>query len=460
MAGPLQAEAQAAGPIGGNQQAGGARLKGIHGTLALGRRDLAGEQLAAEPLLQQLGRSDKTAEQHHRFPLGQQLAHQGRGRRQFVVGADLAQGREHGQGLGIAPHLTEGHPTAVILDLALQPVLEAAASGVIQLDRHHPPLLGRQIQAILLAAMQEQGPGQALQLLELAGALGLPMAHTAPLQPVAVAVTLLKGPLVPGDRMADRGQEGKQLGRPAIFHRRARQQPGRPQARVAGQAQEGLGAGSRHVLGVVGLIGNQDRARRGQAPGQFGPAMQLQVQLQAGGLPAPMAVEPSRGQHHHPAIGTAHHRPGRHQRRERLAQAHGIGQEGAATGQQPAHRRPLVGKQAPLIRQGLAWGSGCHELAVGWQGRQGLVQPGQPLEQLRLQVKTPAQSSLEGTAGLQGKLPAAPAPKPVALGSDGPQLGLGDGIEWGDHLDRAGGTKPHQAPGRLSQGSSAPRLGP
>ena len=206
MAGPLQAEAQAAGPIGGNQQAGGARLKGIHGTLALGRRDLAGEQLAAEPLLQQLGRSDKTAEQHHRFPLGQQLAHQGRGRRQFVVGADLAQGREHGQGLGIAPHLTEGHPTAVILDLALQPVLETAASGVIQLDRHHPPLLGRQIQTILLAAMQEQGPGQALQLLELAGALGLPMAHTAPLQPVAVAVTLLKGPLVPGDRMADRGQ--------------------------------------------------------------------------------------------------------------------------------------------------------------------------------------------------------------------------------------------------------------
>ena len=152
------------------------------------------------------------------------------------------------------------------------------------------------------------------------------MAHTAPLQPVAVAITLLKGPLVPGDRMADRGQEGKQLGRPAIFHRRARQQPGRPQARVAGQAQEGLGAGSRHVLGVVGLIGNQDRARRGQAPGQFGPAMQLQVQLQAGGLPAPMAVEPGRGQHHHPAIGTAHHRPGRHQGRERLAQAHGIGQ--------------------------------------------------------------------------------------------------------------------------------------
>ena len=119
-----------------------------------------------------------------------------------------------------------------------------------------------------------------------------------------------------------------------------------------------------------------------------------------------------------------------------------------------------MGKQPPLIRQGLAWGSGSHELAVGWQGRQGLVQPGQPLEQLRLQVKTPAQSSLKGTAGLQGKLPAAAARKPVALGPDGPQLGLGDGIKWGHHLDRAGGTKPHQAPGRLSQGSSAPRLGP
>ena len=84
--------------------------------------------------------------------------------------------------------------------------METAASGAIQLNRQHQPLLGRQIKTILLAAMQEQGPGQALQLLELAGALGLPMAHTAPLQPVAVAVTLLKGPLVPGDRMADRGQ--------------------------------------------------------------------------------------------------------------------------------------------------------------------------------------------------------------------------------------------------------------
>ena len=75
-------------------------------------------------------------------------------------------------------------------------------------------------------------------------------------------------------------------------------------------------------------------------------------------------------------------------------------------------------------------------------------------------MKTAAQASVEGTAGLQGKLPAAAARKPVALGPDGPQLGLGDGIEWGDHLDRAGGTQPHQAPGRLSQGLTARRLEP
>jgi hypothetical protein len=114
-------------------------------------------------------------------------------------------------------------PAAVVVDNQRKTMLEALALKLGKLQRNQPPALRGQIETILLAAMQDQGPGQALQLLELASALGLPMAHAAPLQPVAMAVTLLKGPLVPGDRMADRGQEGKQLGRLAIFHRRAGQ---------------------------------------------------------------------------------------------------------------------------------------------------------------------------------------------------------------------------------------------
>jgi hypothetical protein len=161
------------------------------------------------------------------------------------------------------------------------------------------------------------------------------------------------------------------------FHGRARQQPGRPQARVAGQAQEGLGTGRRPVLGVVGLIDNQHRARRRQAPGQLRPAVQLQIQFQAGGLAAPMAVEPGRGQHHNPAIGAAHHRPGRHQGRQRLPEAHGIGQQGAAASQEPAHGFALIGKTGAARS---ANGSPGAAAATNWRwgGRAAGVGPSRP----------------------------------------------------------------------------------
>ena len=113
---------------------------------------------------------------------------------------------------------------------------------------------------------------------------------------------------------------------------------------MAGQAQQPLAAAGMAVLGEVGLIGDQHGAGGRQGVGQPGPAVQLQMQAQAGRLTLPMVVQTNRGNHQDAAIGLAHHGPGRHQGRERLTQPHGICEHGAAAGQQPAHRGPLMGK--------------------------------------------------------------------------------------------------------------------
>ena len=57
----------------------------------------------------------------------------------------------------------------------------------------------------------------------MAGPIRLPEAPSALLAPVALAKEFLKGPLVAGEGVADRRQQGKQLGWAAIFHRRAGQ---------------------------------------------------------------------------------------------------------------------------------------------------------------------------------------------------------------------------------------------
>ena len=134
-------------------------LKRINLRLALGRRQGAGEDTTGfKTAVQHLSRSHEGREYHHRLALGQQRCHQGPGSWKFVIGADLAQGREHRQQLGITAHLTEGSPTAVVVNLDLQPVLKTAGRRLIQFDWPQLAQLGGQVEAILLTAVQHEGP--------------------------------------------------------------------------------------------------------------------------------------------------------------------------------------------------------------------------------------------------------------------------------------------------------------
>ena len=90
-----------------------------------------------------LGGRHKGREHHHRFPLAQQQAYQLLGGRQFVIGADLAQGGQDSQHFRLTPDLPQGRPAAVVVDLDLKAVLEAIPLGLGKLHRQQAPLLGR-----------------------------------------------------------------------------------------------------------------------------------------------------------------------------------------------------------------------------------------------------------------------------------------------------------------------------
>ena len=289
-------------------------------------------------------------------------------------------------------------------------MLETAGLGASELHGAQLPPLGGQVETILLAAMQHQGPHQPLQLLQMAGPTGLPKPPPRLLTPVALAEVLLKGPLVPGQGVADGGQEREQLGRATIFHRRAREQPDGPEPGMAGQPQQALAAPGLAVLGEMGLIGDQHGAGQRQGRGQPGPAVQLELQAQGSRFALPVAMQADRGNHQDAAIGQPHQGPGGDQGGEGLAQPHGVGQHRAAPRQQPAHRGPLVGKQTAPIQQGLTQLGRRHQLPVGWQGRQGLLHPGQPAGQLGLQREATRQGLPQRRCSLQGKTPAAPPP--------------------------------------------------
>lgn len=72
MASPLQVEAQAAGPVGADQQRLFARLKGIDQGLTLGRPQTTREQATAQAGLKQLGRGHEGTEHHDRFTAAEQ----------------------------------------------------------------------------------------------------------------------------------------------------------------------------------------------------------------------------------------------------------------------------------------------------------------------------------------------------------------------------------------------------
>ncbi len=206
----------------------------------------------------------------------------------------------------------------------------------------------------------------------------------------------------------------------------------------------------------MGLIHEQHGAGRGQLRRQPRPAEQLHGQFQGQGLLPPEAVQTHRGHHGNAAVGATGEGAGCHQGCEGLAQAHRMGQDSPTASQQPAGRRALVAEQLPPVRQGGLQLGRRHQLTMRRQGGQWLAQPGHPLGQVGLDRKARPQQSLQLACGLERKLPAMALGPPAARRPDPAQLGLGDRIERGDHLDQAAGPKLQQAarlsPSRGSQG--------
>ena len=110
------------------------------------------------------------------------------------------------------------------------------ATGLIGLQcyRQKGATLGGQAQHLLLAAMQHQWPCEPTQLLQTARSIHAPASLSTAFAPVALTEHLLKGALITGERMVNRSQQGVQLNRSAIAHRRAREHPNRTQARMTG----------------------------------------------------------------------------------------------------------------------------------------------------------------------------------------------------------------------------------
>ena len=248
-----------------------------------------------------------------------------------------------------------------------------------------------------------------MQVVKPRGPLGLPNLAAALLAPMALTKQGFERPLIGGQGMADRRQQGKQLGRAAIFHRRSREQPNGPQAWMARQPHQGLATAGGTVLGVMGLIGNQHRARRRQGPGQLGPTVELDGQAQGRRLPTPMQMQAHGGQHHNPAIGKPDHGSGGHQGREGFAEAHGIRQHSPPARQQPADPDALVGKQGASIGQRTLQIRRGHQPAMERQRGQGLLHPGEPFSQLGLHREAASEGLQQGRRRFQGKLPTAPA---------------------------------------------------
>ena len=176
---------------------------------------------------------------------------------------------------------------------------------------------------------------------------------------------------------------------------------------MACQAQKGLGSRSVQVLGVVGLISNQNRARLRQIVWQRRPTEQGDLQLQGRRLLPPMAMQARWGDDHHMAIRRPNHRACGNQGGQGFPEPHGIRQHGSAPGQQPTHRGALMREERPSIRQGIRQSSDRNQLTVGRQRGQRLLQPAAPLGKRLLHRKALAKVLTQRQSRFQGKLPTA-----------------------------------------------------
>ena len=154
-----------------------------------------------------------------------------------------------------------------------------------------------------------------------------------------------------------------------------------------------------------------------------------------------MGVQPNGSHHEQTHFGTAHQSSGRQQGCEGFSQAHFVGQNGTATGQEPTDPGALMTKRATAILQGFVKVRSGNKGPVRWQRWQGMLAPVEPLLQGGSDGKTPSEGLLKRIGCRQGEVPAMAWAVPATPGLDPTQLGLGDRIERADHANQPGWRK-------------------
>ena len=300
MSRAVEGEAQTPCSESGKKQIAVPLLKTINSKLTLRRTLTTDQQLATQPLLQQLKRFDESTEEHHRLTAIKQLSKQMNGSRELELCCDTTKSGEQSQRFGIGSHLPQGSPATVILKDEIHPVIKPQGFGLCQHNRLLATSFRRKGQHLRLASMQDQRSGQTPEFLELRRTAGLPLASSVTFTPMPLAVALLILPLVPCDRMVDRRQQWKQLIRTTILHRSAGEHPDRPESRMSSQSQQRRRARGSQRLSEVSLVDHQKCSRGWKLCRQPGPAHQLKPKVDSFGLPAPVRVEADRCHHHQP----------------------------------------------------------------------------------------------------------------------------------------------------------------
>jgi hypothetical protein len=144
------------------------------------------------------------------------------------------------------------------------------------------------------------------------------------------------------------------------------------------------------------------------------------------------------GSHHkQPHLSAAHQGTGRQQSCKGLSQPHLIGQNGAATGQEPTDTGALMAQRATTILQGFVEICCRNKGPVRGQRGQGVLAPIKPLLQSRGDRETAPEGLLKCIGCGQGEIPAMAGADPTPPRLNPTQLGLGHCIKRADHADQS-----------------------
>ena len=305
--------------------------------------------------------------------------------------------------------------------------------------------------------MKDQRSCETAQLVELRGATGLPSLLPPFLAPMPLAIALLKLTLIPGNGMVHRRQQGIQLGGTTVFHRRACEHPDRPQPGMTRQPQQSRRAVRLQGLSEMCLIHHQQCSRRWKLCRQARPTDQGRLEIHHLRFPTPVGMQSHRRHHHQPQRSATGHGSRRQQRRQRFSQPHLIGKNGTSSCQKPTGPAALMGQRTTAVTQRRLQISRRHQITVGWQRRQRLVVPIQPLLQRGGDRESRAKGLEQGFRCGHGELPTPRWPHPTTTRSDPPQLRLRDSVERTDHADESGGREVKPAGGQSGLGNEIPR---